>query len=136
MTPRETLPELIHRLIEEKGRPWVERELSYAPQTVDAHLAAYARGRATGPGPVEPSRVSAQPVHQAQIARYLGVHRETLNRALRNDPAAPQPAPGTDGRGRLWRYADIYAWWPRRRSRGQYPRAAEPEPARPGEAPA
>ncbi|MER5985678.1 helix-turn-helix domain-containing protein [Streptomyces sp. NPDC001787] len=132
MTPRETLPELIHRLIEEKGRPWVERELSYSPQTVDAHLAAYARGRPTGPGPVAPSRVAAQPVHQAQIARYLGVHRETLNRALRNDPAAPEPAPGTDGR--RWRYAEIYAWWPQRRSRGQYPRTTGPKSAPPGEA--
>ncbi|MEU5138027.1 helix-turn-helix domain-containing protein [Streptomyces californicus] len=130
MTPRETLPELIHRLTEEKGRAWVERELSYSPTTVDAHLAAYARGRTVGTGPVEPSRVSAQPVHQAQIARYLGVHRETLNRALRNDPAAPQPAPGTGGR--RWRYADIHAWWPRRRSRGQGPRTGGPEPAPPG----
>ncbi|MET8605692.1 helix-turn-helix domain-containing protein [Streptomyces rubiginosohelvolus] len=133
MTPRETLPELIHRLIEEKGRPWVESELSYSPTTVDAHLAAYARGRTTGPGPVDPSQVAAQPVHQAQIARYLGVHRETLSRALRNDPAAPKPAPGTGGR--RWRYAEIHDWWPQRRSRGQYPRTTEPGSAMPGEAP-
>ncbi|WP_274036530.1 hypothetical protein [Streptomyces sp. MMBL 11-1] len=133
MTPRETLPELIHRLVEEKGRTWVENELSYAPQVVDAHLATYAAGRSGRPAPT--SRVTREPLHQAQIARHLGVRADTLNRALRNDPEAPAPAPGTDGQ--RWLYAEVHTWWPRRRKRGHYPRPARATvPRTPGEDPA
>ncbi|MCX4681565.1 hypothetical protein OG413_40915 [Streptomyces sp. NBC_01433] len=140
MTSRETLPELIHRLVEAKGRVWVERELDYGPDVIDHHLGAFARAsRAPRPGPADPpSQVTREPVPQLLIAYHLKIRRETLSRALRNDPSAPAPVPAPDADGKRWLYAEVHAWWPNRRKRGSYPRpsrqASAPRP--PGEEPA
>ncbi|MCZ1012135.1 hypothetical protein [Streptomyces lydicus] len=121
MTTRETLPELIHRLVESKGRAWVERELDYGPDVIDHHLSSLARRRARQaprPGSADrPADVSTEPLRLIDLALHLHVRVDTLSRALRNDPAAPAPAPGTDGS--RWFYAAVHAWWPNRRKRGQ-----------------
>ncbi|MFI8932533.1 hypothetical protein ACIG3E_33335 [Streptomyces sp. NPDC053474] len=121
MTASETLPELIHRLVEEKGRQWVQRELGYGPDVIAQHLAAYERAlarRAPLSGqPTPPERVERQPQRLTDLALYLRVRRDTLSRALRRDPAAPAPVPG--GPPHRWSYAEVYAWWPQRRGRGR-----------------
>ncbi|RLU82587.1 hypothetical protein CTZ27_30175 [Streptomyces griseocarneus] len=121
MTP-ETLPELIHRLVEAKGRDWIERELGYTPDLIDHHLTAYNRARArraplAGP-PTPPHELDATtPLRLVDLAWHLRVRIDTLSRALRSDPTAPQPVPGTTPSA--WHYAEVHAWWPDRRRRGQ-----------------
>ncbi|MFF4534262.1 hypothetical protein ACFY1P_33945 [Streptomyces sp. NPDC001407] len=116
----ETLPELIHRLVEAKGREWIERELGYTPDVIDHHLTAYTRSRRTqltGP-PTPPDAPDVEnPLRMVDLARHLRARFDTLSRALRNDPAAPRPVPGRTPA--VWRYAEVYAWWPNRRRRGQ-----------------
>ncbi|MFB7836111.1 hypothetical protein [Streptomyces sp. NPDC056056] len=130
----ETLPELIHRLVQAKGRPWVEREIGYTPGLIDEHLAAYERAAArrstpVGP-PTPPDEIEADaPLRLSDLARHLRVRPDTLSRALRNDPSAPQPTPGTTPGA--WDYTAVHAWWPNRRSRGQRGPARR-HPALPG----
>ncbi|ATM24665.1 hypothetical protein SMD44_p10166 (plasmid) [Streptomyces alboflavus] len=122
--PPETLPELIHRLVADpaRGRDWVERELGYAPGVIDEYLAAYAEDLArrhplTGP-PTAPGLLTSRgPMTRAELARHLRTRHDTLTRALSNDPKAPQPVPGR--KPPVWPYAEVYAWWPNRRRRGQ-----------------
>ncbi|GLF98169.1 hypothetical protein [Streptomyces yaizuensis] len=126
MTTGETLPELIHRLVGKHGRAWVEREIEYDADTIDRHLLdavlVHARRHPRGPA-TDPGEVTTDPLPLADLAALLRVRNDTLSRALRNDPAAPSSAtaPGTRA---AWRYADIHAWWPNRRRRGQYDRPA------------
>ncbi|MFD6465352.1 hypothetical protein [Streptomyces goshikiensis] len=117
----ETLPELIHRLVEAKGRPWVEREIGYSPDVIDRYLAAHARAaarRSPAGQPTPPDQVKAStPLRLGDLAAHLRVRPDTLSRALRNDPAAPRPVPGTTPDA--WDYAQVFKWWPERRRRGQ-----------------
>ncbi|MFJ4703015.1 hypothetical protein ACIP5N_33175 [Streptomyces sp. NPDC088768] len=121
MTTRETLSELIDRLVADKGPEWVEREIGYSPELIAEHRAAAARARALKVprrGKARPpSEVAADPLPLTDLALHLDVRDDTLYRALHRDPGAPRPAPGTDGR--RWYYADVHAWWPHRRRVGQ-----------------
>lgn len=131
MTTRETLSELIDRLVTDKGHEWVEQEIGYDRKLIEEHRAAAARARlvrAPRDGNALPvDEVSPDPLPLTDLALYLRVRDDTLSRALRRDPSAPRPAPGTDPK--RWHYAEVHAWWPRRRragQRGPARRAAEP----------
>ena len=121
MTTRETLSELIDRLVAGKGLEWVQREIGYDRELIEEHLAAVARARALK-APREgdarpPAEVTADPLPLTDLALHLRVRDDTLSRALRRDPGAPRPAPDTGSK--RWHYAEVHAWWPRRRRVGQ-----------------
>lgn len=133
MTTRETLPELIDRLVAEKGLEWVEREIRYDRTLIEEHLATVARARALKAprrGVARPpSEVTTTPLPLTDLALHLGVRDNALHRALHRDPGAPAPVPGTAGK--RWHYADVHAWWPLRRRPGQ--RGPARRPALPAE---
>ncbi|MCQ1577189.1 hypothetical protein [Streptomyces parvus] len=121
MTTRETLSELIDRLVADKGLEWVEREIGYDRELIEEHLAAVARARALK-APREgdaqhPDEVTTEPLPLTDLALHLRVRDDTLYRALHRDPGAPRPVPGTDNK--RWQYAEVHAWWPHRRRPGQ-----------------
>jgi hypothetical protein len=68
------------------------------------------------------------PLPVARIARALGVHRRTLQRALLNDPAAPGHADRNDRGHPLYLYQPVADWWPKRRQGGR-PRNGPPPQA-------
>lgn len=62
--------------------------------------------------------VPRRPQTVSELAHRMGVLTSTLWRALRNDPAAPQPA-DRDHRDRpLYDPQAVADWWPNRRRRG------------------
>ncbi|MER8118976.1 hypothetical protein [Streptomyces sp. NPDC094031] len=121
MTTRETLSELIDRLVADKGPEWVEREIGYDRELIEEHRAVAARARALKApregAPRPPAEITAEPLPLTDLALHLRVRDDTLSRALRRDPGAPRPAPDTYGK--RWFYAEVHAWWPRRRRVGQ-----------------
>ncbi|MGW2654406.1 hypothetical protein ACWC1D_12240 [Streptomyces sp. NPDC001478] len=138
MTTRETLSELIDRLVSDKGLDWVAQEIGYNRELIEEHLAVVARARALKApreGPAQPpAEVTTDPLPLTDLALHLRVRDDTLSRALRRDPGAPRPAPGTDGK--RWHYAEVHAWWPRRRRVGQRgPARRTAEPAADGSSP-
>lgn len=75
---------------------------------------------AHGEPPPEPdTQVPDHALPVATLARYLGVNRDALWKALARDPKAPGPR-GHDHRGApLYLYRSIRTWWPTRRRVGQ-----------------
>jgi hypothetical protein len=66
-----------------------------------------------------------QPIAELSRHRSIAVHRRTLQRALDNDPTAPDPQ-RTDDQGRRYYLPSLVVdWWPRRRRPGR-PRPAAP----------
>ncbi|MEU3978370.1 hypothetical protein [Streptomyces bacillaris] len=82
----------------------------------------------TGQPSAEPVSLPDYPLPVARIARALGVHRRTLQRALVNDPTAPAPADRNDHGHPLYLHQPVTAWWPTRRQSGR-PRTPPPQPA-------
>ncbi|MEU8542987.1 hypothetical protein AB0C52_23875 [Streptomyces sp. NPDC048717] len=134
MTTRETLPELITRLVTDKGLEWVEREIGYDRELIEQHLVTATRKTPRKGAAHPPAEVTAEPLSLIHLAFHLGVRSDVLYRALHRDPGAPRPVPGTDSK--LWHYAEVHAWWPHRRRPGQRgparrtadPAADEPSP--------
>jgi hypothetical protein len=71
-----------------------------------------------GEGVVIPQQLPDHPVSVARLARALGTSRQTLWRALKNDPSAPPPDTRDDLGHPLYRHGPVAAWWPKRRRRG------------------
>ncbi|MFE1130067.1 hypothetical protein ACFW6R_25690 [Streptomyces albidoflavus] len=126
--PSEELLEAALRRIAARAEPASAHLVSYTA-SVDPRLLGAAQRAAAAQGiPLNeaieatllPRPVVLQP---ARIARLLGVGNPTLNRALANDPAAPDPAnPHADGKPR-YDVREVLDWWPDRRRAGSPPTA-------------